>query len=200
MQTRNFISPSAACELIAGKFESLKAAQSFLLTYAGSGAIYVSAEKTFETGKKEAPNKRIPADIIRQQNCNIAPSFWKLASWKRGAVEYTGIQFDRDDVLSAVRKNATGFGQSAARDPVPGAGRASGKHGEPIATLTLRYRNLSRQELNRLTGAALEGELKEEYIRLGYGVPSEKNRESICVGLLRAIKHHQDEDESPRQS
>jgi hypothetical protein len=200
MRNRNFISPSTACQLIARRFQNLKAAQSFLLTYAGSGAIYVSAEKTFETGKNEAPNKRIPADIIRQQNCNIAPSFWKLASWKRGQVEYTGIQFDRNDVLSAVSKNATGFGQNTARHPVPGAGRASGKHGEPIATLTLRYRNVSRQELNRLTGAALEGELKEEYIRLGYGVPSEKNRESICVGLLRAIKRYQDDDQSPQKS
>lgn len=160
----------------------------------------MSAEKTFEVGKKEAPNKRIPTDIIRQQNCNIAPSFWKLASWKRGAVEYTGIQFDREDVMNSVSKNATGFGKSTARDPVPGSGRSSGKHGEPIATLTLRYRNLPRLELNRLTGAALEDELRAEYIRHGYGVPSEKNRESICVGLLRAIKQYQDEDQNPQKS
>ena len=197
---RSLISPSVACDLIINHFANRKSAQSFLLTYVGSGAIYLCAQKTFGPGKKEAPNKRIAADTIRRQNCRMDESFWQAATWKSGKTEYVGIQFDKDQVMQAAAANATAFSQSPSRkSPNPG-GRPSGKHGEPIAALTLQYLNKPLANLNRITAASLEDDLRKEYLKRGYGGPARENREAMCAGLLRAIRAHREEIEKQQKT
>lgn len=195
MMKRKLISPSAACSLISHHFTDPAAARPFLLKYASSGAIYVSAEKTFAPDKLEAPNKRIPARKIREEMNGIADDFWNLGSWDSDDTQYFGIQFDETDVTDVAAKHAPSSpGIATPRPPLVG-GRPSAKHGEPIASLTLRYMAIPRAELNRLTGVALEQELKKEYNDRGWGAPSQQNRESICVGIIKAIKQHQDKPE-----
>lgn len=190
MNGRQFISPSEACLRALRVFKSAKDAQSFLLHYASSGDIYVKAEKTFEEGKNEAPNKRISADTIRKHKAKLPSSFWSQATWNLGKTEYVGISFDSGQVSNAIKKHAGSFSQ--AYDPHTGlkVGRSAGKHGEPIAALTLRYMTADAATLNRLTAISLEGELAAEYKQTGHEPPSSQNREAICAGIIRAIKHY----------
>lgn len=172
------------------EFDSIKDAQSFLLRYAASGDIYVKAEKTFDEGKLTAPNKRISADTIRKHAAELPSSFWSQATWNLGNTEYVGISFDSEQVSNAVERNAKKFSQ--AHDPYSAlkVGRSAGKHGEPIATLTLRYMTADAATLNRLTATSLEDELAGEYKKTGHQPPSSQNREAICAGIIRAIKRY----------
>lgn len=191
MSKRKMISPGDACALIGNGDADPKQVKSFLLQYAGAKSIYVDAERTFQPGKGEAPNKRIPPDVLRQDKGTMPVSFWKSASWVRGQTEYYGIRFDRDDVLGASK-----FFGSFVTDPnhkaVSGAGRNSGKHGQPVTRIALRYLTAPDEEFNRLTGAALAEELRTEYRELGYSQPSLTNAESICVGILKELRRHRD--------
>ncbi len=189
MSKRTMISPGDACALIGNGDADPRQVKSFLLNYAAGKSIYVDAERTFQPGKAEAPNKRIPADILRRERGAMPASFWKSASWTRGQTEYYGIRFDRDDVVQAAKF----FGQFSS-DPnhaaVPNAGRSSGKHGQPITRIALRYVAAPDEQFNRLTGVALAEELRNEYRDLGYAMPSSPNAESICAGILRELRKH----------
>lgn len=191
MSKRTMISPRDACALIGDGNADPKKVKSFLLTYAGGKSIYVDAERTFQPGKGEAPNKRIPAAILRRDKGAIPVSFWNSANWHRGQTEYYGIRFDRNDVLQVSK-----FFGDFVRDPnhkaVPKAGRSSGKHGQPITRIALRYLTATDKEFNRLTGVALAEELRNEYRELGYAMPSLPNAESMCVGILKELRRHRD--------
>ncbi len=191
MSKRIMISPGDACALIGNGDADPKRVKAFLLNYAAAKSIYVDAEKTFQPGRGEAPNKQIPADILKSNKDGMPVSFWKYASWDRGQTEYYGIRFDRNDVL----KMSKFFGDFV-RDPnhraVPNAGRNSGKHGQPITRIALRYLSVPDKEFNRLTGAALAAELLTEYRNLGYAQPALPSAESMCVGILKELRKHRD--------
>ncbi|WP_379920514.1 hypothetical protein [Erythrobacter sp. R86502] len=187
------ISPGEACRLVSVKFDTRKTAQSFLLNYAGVGSIYVHAINTLEKSGKEASNKQISRTIFQRQRGTIAPSFWSSGQWVYGRTTFTGIQFDRDDVLKVAASHAPGFTRDPARDPIPGSGRDSGKHGEPIATIALRYIDRPSAEIARITATSLRDELAAEYKRIGKSAPAPKNMDGICAGILRAIKTKQSE-------
>lgn len=199
MSKRTMISPGDACALIGNGDADPKQVKAFLLNYAAAKSIYVDAERTFQPGKNEAPNKRIPAAILRQNKESMPVSFWKSASWTRGETEYFGIRFDEDDV----RRESKFFGKFASspnHKAVPNAGRSSGKHGQPITRIALRYLAAPDEEFNRLTGVALAEELRTEYRELGYSMPSLTNAESICVGILREVRKHREVSASPQKT
>ena len=187
MTVRKFISPAEACKLAEKILTDTADAQKFLLDYAGIGDIYVRAEKTLEDGKHLVANKRISPDQFRNHGGNIPLSFWNQATWKVDELLFAGISFDRDEVGEAIKKHAGKVGSTpSVKAPLKG-GRPALFHGEPIATLTLRYSDRNIRELNRLTAQSLVDELAQEYNKAG-GAPSEKNLIATCEGILRALR------------
>ncbi len=67
-------------------------------------------------------------------------------------------------------------------------GRPAGKDGEPIARLTLRMRDKSREELRRYTAESLSLDLLEEYRKLGLDLPSADNARRNAAGILRVVR------------
>ena len=78
-------------------------------------------------------------------------------------------------------------------EPPPSArnrgGRPSGKHGEPIARITMRLVALPPEKLAAYTAAALALELIEEFKRLTLDPPSLANAERDAAGILRAVRN-----------
>uniref|UniRef100_A0A6H1ZQH0 Uncharacterized protein n=1 Tax=viral metagenome TaxID=1070528 RepID=A0A6H1ZQH0_9ZZZZ len=198
------ISPSDACERISPLFPNLKAMQTFLLTYAGSGKIYVDAETTHQPGKNPAPNKRVPPDHLRRLKCTAPLSFWRTATWVRGKTEMVGIRFCQEDVDSLAKTFAGNFCAKQSRnDDIPNSGRLSEKHGYPLATIALRYKNEPLEVLARLTGESLLPELEEEYKKQTWGIPSQTSLKALGVGVKRALlanRYEQDGLSNPQES
>lgn len=71
----------------------------------------------------------------------------------------------------------------------PKGGRPSGKHGEPIARITMRMLSLPPQELASFTAASLAQELIAEFKRLNLVPPSLDNAERDAAGILRAVRN-----------
>ena len=187
MTVRKFISPAEACKLAEKILTDTADAQKFLLDYAGIGDIYVRAEKTLETGKPVVANKRISPGQLLYHGDNIPLSFWNQATWKVDEVVFAGISFDRDEVGEAIKKHAGNVAPTPSVKAPSKGGRPALFHGEPIATITLRYSDCSIGELNRLTVQSLVEELAQEYNKAG-GAPSEKNLIAACAGILRALR------------
>jgi hypothetical protein len=67
-------------------------------------------------------------------------------------------------------------------------GRPAAKHGDAIATITLRLAEQPAEMLERYTVASLCLELSAEYQRLGNAPPSERNLETYASGILRVLR------------
>lgn len=67
-------------------------------------------------------------------------------------------------------------------------GRPSGKHGGPMASITLLLSAKSDEELRRYTADSLSLELIEEYRKEGLDPPSETNAVRDAAGILRKVR------------
>lgn len=108
------------------------------------------------------------------------------------AVDLIGLRFDASDIRALAAQHGL-----VSATPPPGrdkGGRLSGKHGKPIARITMRLLKMSDRDLQRCTGEGLSIELNKEYNDAGYGMPSPDNSASICVGIIKAVRESREAD------
>lgn len=67
-------------------------------------------------------------------------------------------------------------------------GRPSGKHGEPIARITIRLIGQTDKQRAATTAASLANDLIDEYRALDLPPPSLDNAERDAAGILRAVR------------
>jgi len=183
---RTLISPGIARSRLAERLSSPTAAEAFLLRYAAAGHIYAQADMTIPKGAAPVRGKRVDREAWAKLKSKAPSTLWTQSTLTTSLCDFIGITFAQEDIDRVA--DEFGGAPSAPDLRKDKGGRISGKHGEPIATIALRLTLLAEAELNRLTGTALAEDLREEYRRLGYGIPSDTNLASIAVGIIKAVR------------
>lgn len=124
--------------------------------------------------------------------------------FRRETITLIGLSFDPEALLLAlnlpnetdrnfppVEHNAIGsFPNARTKDRNVG-GRPASRHGEVIASATLRLSQLPSAALRTYTAESLASELENEYQRLGEAPPNHRSRTLYASGILRVIRAHQ---------
>lgn len=90
----------------------------------------------------------------------------------------------RERQLARWSKEEAGLDGGAPRS----SGRAGGKNGEPIASLTIKLMTLPMEELSRYTADAAGAELQQFFVMSGVGGRNADNCKKDAAGVLRAVR------------
>ena len=105
-------------------------------------------------------------------------------------------EFDRENfkisetssLLEHRKRNATGLEVAGEKTKKLKGGRRGAKHGDAIASMTLKLAKLHSEELDLYTVDSLSLDLKDEYLKISETPPSQQNLERYSAGILRVLR------------